>query len=103
MSGISKKQVIEFSKNGSRLFRNGRYDEAKESYLAAYEIDQENPYVLSGLGDVYRKLCRFEESAKYYDAVLEIDHNNVFALRGAGCAPWHAGAITGDTLLVALP
>ena len=86
MPGISKKTVIDLSKKGSRLFRSGQYEEAKVIYLEAYEIDQENPYVLSGLGDVYRKLCRFEESGKYYDAVLNLDQNNVFALRGAGDA-----------------
>ena len=86
MSGISKKAVIELSKKGSRLFRNGQLDEAEKVYLEAKAIDEENPYVLSGLGDVYRKLNRFEESGAQYDAVLKKDPNNIFALRGAGDA-----------------
>ncbi len=64
-----KKAVIELSKKGSRLFRSGQLVEAEKAYLEAKELDAENPYVLSGLGDVYRKLCRFEESGEQYDAV----------------------------------
>ncbi len=86
MSGISKKAVIELSKKGSRLFRNGQLLEAEKAYLEAKEIDEDNPYVLSGLGDVYRKLNRFEESGAQYDAVLKSDPGNIFALRGAGDA-----------------
>ena len=77
MSGISKKTVIELSKKGSRLFRAGRLEEAEKVYLEAKGIDAENPYVLSGLGDVYRKLNRFEESGAQYDAVLKKDANNI--------------------------
>ena len=80
MSGLSRKTVIELSKKGSRLFRQGAYQEAKEVYLKAYGMDESNPYVLSGLGDVYRKLCQFEESAKYYDAVLEQDEKKCVRL-----------------------
>jgi len=86
MSGTSKKAVIELSKKGSRLFRSGQLLEAEKVYLQAKEIDDENPYVLSGLGDVYRKLTRFEESGAQYDAVLKKDPSNIFALRGAGDA-----------------
>jgi tetratricopeptide (TPR) repeat protein len=86
MSGISKKAVIELSKKGSRLFRSGKLEEAEKAYLEAKELDAENPYVLSGLGDVYRKLNRFEDSGAQYDAVLKKDSNNIFALRGAGDA-----------------
>jgi len=86
MSGISKKAVIELSKKGSRLFRSGQLEEAEKAYLEAKELDAENPYVLSGLGDVYRKLNRFEESGAQYDAVLKKDPSNIFALRGAGDA-----------------
>ncbi|PCI07994.1 MAG: hypothetical protein COB77_03425 [Gammaproteobacteria bacterium] len=86
MSGISKKTVIELSKKGSRLFRGGQLEAAEKAYLEAKAIDPDNPYVLSGLGDVYRKLGRFEESGAQYDAVLKTDNNNIFALRGAGDA-----------------
>ncbi len=86
MSGISKKAVIELSKKGSRMFRSGMLEAAEKAYLEAKEIDEENPYVLSGLGDVYRKLNRFEDSGAQYDAVLKKDPNNIFALRGAGDA-----------------
>lgn len=86
MSGSSNKAVIELSKKGSRLFRSGKLLDAEKVYLEAREIDDENPYVLSGLGDVYRKLNRFEESGAQYDAVLKKDPNNIFALRGSGDA-----------------
>ncbi len=86
MSGIDKKAVIELSKKGSRLFRNGKLLEAEKVYLEAKALDDENPYVLSGLGDVYRKLTRFEESGAEYDAVLTKEPKNIFALRGAGDA-----------------
>ncbi len=43
-------------------------------------MDSQNPYVLSGLGDVYRKMCRFEESGQQYDEVLKLDNKNIFAL-----------------------
>ncbi len=86
MSGISKRAVIELSKKGSRLFRGGQLLEAEKAYLEAKEIDAENPYVLSGLGDVYRKLNRFKESGEQYEAVLKKDTSNIFALRGLGDA-----------------
>ncbi|MBN4063418.1 tetratricopeptide repeat protein [Cardiobacterium sp. AH-315-I02] len=86
MSGTSRKAVIELSKKGSRLFRGGQLEAAEKVYLEAKEIDEENPYVLSGLGDVYRKLNRFADSGAQYDAVLKKDNNNIFALRGAGDA-----------------
>ena len=86
MSGISKKAVIELSKKGSRLFRSGQLEDAEKVYLEAKELDPENPYVLSGLGDVYRKLNRFEDSGAQYDAVLKKEPTNIFALRGAGDA-----------------
>ena len=86
MPEISRKAVIELSKKGSRLFRSGQLEEAKKAYLEAKELDEENPYVLSGLGDVFRKLNRFEESGAQYDTVLKKDPNNIFALRGAGDA-----------------
>jgi len=86
MSTPSKKAVIELSKKGSRLFRAGQLDEAEKIYLEAKALDPENPYVLSGLGDVYRKLNRFADSGAQYDAVLKLDKDNIFALRGAGDA-----------------
>lgn len=86
MSGTSRKTVIELSKKASRLFRGGQLEAAERVYLEAKMIDEDNPYVLSGLGDVYRKLNRFAESGAQYDAVLKKDNNNIFALRGAGDA-----------------
>lgn len=86
MSGTSKKAVIELSKKASRLFRAGQLEDAEKIYLEAKELDPENPYILSGLGDVYRKLNRFKDSGEQYDAVLKQDKNNIFALRGAGDA-----------------
>ena len=85
MTGIAKKTVIELSKKGSRLFRKGQYMEAERAYLDAYEIDQSNPYVLAGLGDVCRKLCRFEKSAEYYDAILSVDNRNLYSPAAPDC------------------
>ena len=86
MAESTKKSIIDLSKKGSRLFRKGQLEDAEKVYLEAYELDNHNPYVLAGLGDVYRKLCNFAESAKYYDAILKEDNKNLFALRGAGDA-----------------
>ena len=79
MPDINKKAVIELSKKGSRLFRSGQYEEAKEAYLKALEIDQNNTYVLSGLGIRSPGSCRYPLPFKLHLPLSPIKITTVFS------------------------
>ncbi len=78
--------AISLSKKGTQLLRARKYHEAEEVLLAACEIDPENPYILVGLGDLYREQKKFDRAISYYEKLLRFEADNVFALRGIGDA-----------------
>lgn len=84
--GVDLQKAVELSKRGNDLLRKKRYPEAEKTFLEVLELDDENPYVLVGLGDLYRETNRFEDAISSYEKVLESDSVNVFALRGIGDA-----------------
>ena len=52
------------------------------SPLEALGIDNENSYVLVGLGDLHRETGKYHKAIGFYEKTLEIDTLNMFALRG---------------------
>lgn len=57
----------------------GDYDGAKDSLIAALNIDGENTKIISNLGYLYLKLGEKEEAKKYFNIVLEIDPEDKIA------------------------
>jgi tetratricopeptide (TPR) repeat protein len=84
---VSKaRKVAELSKKANELLKAGQIEEATRTFLEAYNIDDTNPYVLVGLGDICRKQKNFRKAIEYYEKVIERESYNVFALRGIGIA-----------------
>lgn len=87
MSSCEQKRplsVIDISKQGRQKFRSRRYREAQELFKQGLELEPDNPYLLSGMGDACREIGDFEEAARCYLYLLEKDKSNLFALRGLG-------------------
>ncbi len=84
--GQTLESAIELSKRGNKLLRSGNYQEAEKILLEGAALDPDNPYILVGLGDLYRETRKFLKSISNYERILAIDDRNVFALRGIGDA-----------------
>ena len=78
--------VFELSKQGHVLFKAKRYDEARASFEEALLIEPENPYLLTGIGDLLRSQKKFSGAAEYYRHVLTFDPYNIYSLLGLGDA-----------------
>jgi len=76
--------VIGLSKKARQKLRTRRYDEAIQLFRRGLDIEPENPYLLSGMGDACRESGNFHEAERCYKALLEVDGKNLFALRGLG-------------------
>lgn len=81
-----RQEVVKLSKQGRNLLRKKRFEEAKEVFLEAMKLDEENPYILVGLADTCRELKKFDQAISYYEKVIKFDAVNIFALRGIGDA-----------------
>ncbi|MBC8316786.1 MAG: divalent cation tolerance protein CutA [Desulfobulbaceae bacterium] len=77
-------EVIELSRRGDELLKKKCFPEAERVFHKALEKDGTNPYVLVGLGDLYREMRKYRKAVGYYQKVLELDPANMFALRGIG-------------------
>lgn len=76
--------VIDLSKKARQKLRSRRYEEAMQLFRRGLEIEPENPYLLSGMGDACRESGDFHEAERCYIALLDVDQKNLFALRGLG-------------------
>ena len=91
MNGQKKKtktrgDVIGLSKLARKMMKQGKYREAEEKYNLALKLEQDNIYLLVGLGDLNRKRKRFKDALYYYQRALDVEKNNKFALAGMGDA-----------------
>lgn len=80
----AQNSVISLSKKARQKLRTRRYEEAMQLFRRGLEVEPENPYLLSGMGDACRESGDFHEAERCYKALLEVDSNNLFALRGLG-------------------
>jgi tetratricopeptide (TPR) repeat protein len=76
--------VIQLSEKAHRLFRRKEYPQARELYRQGLSAEADNPYLLSGMGDVCRKMGDFAGAQKVYQRLLQLEPENLFALRGLG-------------------
>ena len=78
--------ATELAKKGYEFLKKRRYNEARQFFLEAYGLENKDPYILTGLGDLHRELKKFNNAIDYYEEVLEIDPANLIALKGIGDA-----------------
>jgi len=83
-TAAANNQVFELSKQGHNLLKARRFAEASTLFEEALALDPENPYVLTGMGDVLRLQKDFSGATEYYRRVLQFDPRNLFSLRGLG-------------------
>lgn len=79
-----QKTVIDLSKKARHKLRGRRYREAIELFQRGLDLEPENPYLLSGMGDACRESGDYKEGRRCYQLLLDIDPINLFALRGLG-------------------
>ncbi len=79
-----KLSVIDISKKARQRLRSRRFSEARSLFSTGLEMEPENPYLLSGMGDACRELRDYDGAEKCYTKLLDIDTTNLFALRGLG-------------------
>lgn len=80
----ARPSVIDLSKKARQKLRARRHVEARELFRQGLDLEPENPYLLSGMGDVCREIGDFNEAEQCYRQLLEVDEKNLFALRGLG-------------------
>ena len=60
-SQSTMKKIINLSKQAHNLNKEGRYKAAEELFNRALNLDDNNVYLLVGLGDLNRKMKRFQK------------------------------------------
>ena len=69
---------------GLSLQQINNFDDAKNSYLKAIELDPKNLAVLNNLGSIFRVMEDFDKAKKYLTEVLETNPNYINALSNYG-------------------
>jgi tetratricopeptide (TPR) repeat protein len=80
----NEKIIIELTKEGYRLLKDNRPDEAEGRFKIALSHDPANAYALSGIGDAARKKGDFAAAHGFYSACLKAHPDNNYALFGLG-------------------
>jgi len=83
-SELATNNVLQLSKAARQLFRQKKFDQARELYAQGLSADATNPYLLSGMGDVCREAGDFAEAQRTYQRLLDVEPENLYALRGMG-------------------
>ncbi len=71
-------------------YRNGKFDQAGQSYLEAYKLDSSNLDAILGLAVIAQRLGKDSQAAHYYAQALALDPRNAVANAGMS-------ALTTDT------
>lgn len=79
-----QEDVIALFQKGHRLFKANRIHEAQAAFEEGLKQEPDNPYCLTGMGDIHRKLKNAKKALEFYRRVLDQNPKNLFALRGAG-------------------
>jgi len=80
----AQSSIIELSKKARQKLRARCYDDARQLFAEGLELEPDNPYLLSGMGDASREMGNFEVAEECYLKLLHSEENNLFALRGLG-------------------
>lgn len=77
-------EADEYLTRGAALYRNGKYEEALDSYKKAEQLDPKNINVYFKEGETYVMLGKYEEAKKTFKKIILVDKNN-------GLAYFHLG------------
>ncbi len=66
-------KVINLSREGHRFLKSRQYAKARKAFNEGLEIEPDNPYLLTGMGDLLRAEKRYAECRECYLKVLEQD------------------------------
>ncbi|MFO7812979.1 MAG: tetratricopeptide repeat protein [Pelovirga sp.] len=80
----AQSSIIDLSKKARQKLRARCYSDAGQLFAEGLELEPDNPYLLSGMGDASREMGHFEVAEECYLKLLHIDEKNLFALRGLG-------------------
>jgi len=84
--GNQAQSVIKLSKQAYSLLSKKHYRQAEKVFLEAFDLDNNNSFILVGLGHVYRELNDYDQAVHYYQRILDAEPDNAFALKGIGHA-----------------
>lgn len=84
LTQCDNKTSIEYVKEGNENSRRGNYDDAKESYLNAVELDPKNIEGHYGLGGIYNLEKKYEDAEKSFKTSLQLDPTHVNAWYSLG-------------------
>ena len=76
---------------GASYFDVSIFEKAKEAYEKAYEINPNNPSVVSNLGLTYNNLGLPEKALQFYFEALKINPNHSFAYHNIGLYFYESG------------
>ena len=81
-SSDTAQSISEISKNGYKLLRENKVDEAIDCFSLILQMDSNNNYALVGMGDATRKRGSCREAVNFYLRCLEHHPGNNYALFG---------------------
>jgi len=79
-----QKNIVGLSKRGHQLLKAKEFQAARVIFEQASELDDSNPYILSGLAESLKHLGQLPGSIACYEKLLALEPDNQFALRGLG-------------------
>jgi tetratricopeptide (TPR) repeat protein/metal-dependent hydrolase (beta-lactamase superfamily II) len=80
---IENKVLVSFCE-GYILYYKKKYDNAKDTFLAAIGLDPKFCYLWYGLGNTYDELKDFEKAKEAYSRAIELDPKFIYAWNGLG-------------------
>jgi peptidoglycan/xylan/chitin deacetylase (PgdA/CDA1 family)/uncharacterized caspase-like protein len=69
---------------GDRLFKERRYEEALEEFLAAAKMEPNNALALNNVGYLYYRLGKDDEAISWYQKTIQVDPHRAIAYANLG-------------------
>ncbi|MEB3343440.1 tetratricopeptide repeat protein [Okeania sp.] len=80
-------------KNGNRLMRNGKFEEAIAAYQFALKLNPYSPWSYYYLGNAFFKLSKFEQAIETYKSALKLNPNVAWFNYDLGLAFYEKGNV----------
>lgn len=84
ISGIETNQLAALLATVFTLFRQGRYENARDILKGLTILDESNPYIYGLLGAVYQKLAQDEQAIECYNSALKSFPNDIHSITNRG-------------------
>ena len=69
---------------GDRLFKEKRYNEALEEFLAAARMEPQNALALNNVGYLYYRLGKYDDAISWYQKTIQVDPRRAIAYANLG-------------------